>query len=337
MPQTNHTQVIVDPMVNVNYAGFFILGLFEKFGQKNVLFSNKPFKTLQNRITTLNFVIGDKKYCIDFGETSDVKPTEYDWCNVYGHVNANFDNTPEKYRAKLVSLAPYFGVKLLSHGDSALYAWKNMWKTWLKIWPFTFVQRYRQQCRYRVYYEEYDRKHQVDKNYVFHMSSVWLNADWDRNDEKFNEANARFISACQSISGLTFDGGLSMSSKEHCSPSLRNFACEGSFSVKEYLEKTGKSLVVFNAPFSNHAHGWKLSEYLALGKAIISLSLINDLPEPLVHGENVHFVEDNEASIQEAIQKIISDDSYREKLEKGARAYWEKYGAPVKALGLMGI
>lgn len=137
-----------------------------------------------------------------------------------------------------------------------------MWKTWLKIWPFTFVQRY------RVLYEEYDRQYSVDKNYVFHMSSLWLNADWDRNDELFNEANARFISACQRIPEINFDGGLSMSSKEHCSPSLRNFACEGSFSVKEYLEKTGKSFVVFNASFSNHAHGWKLGEFLALGKAI---------------------------------------------------------------------
>lgn len=101
------------------------------------------------------------------------------------------------------------------------------------------------------------------------MSSVWLNADWDRNDELFNEANARFISACQRIPEIIFDGGLSMSSKEHCSPSLRNFACEGSFSVKEYLEKTGKSFVVFNASFSNHAHGWKLGEFLALGKALL--------------------------------------------------------------------
>lgn len=70
------------------------------------------------------------------------------------------------------------------------------------------------------------------------MSSLWLNADWDRNDELFNEANARFISACQRIPEIIFDGGLSMSSKEHCNPSLRNFACEGSFSVKDYLEKS---------------------------------------------------------------------------------------------------
>ena len=204
-----------------------------------------------------------------------------------------------------------------------------MWKTWLKIWPFTFVQRY------RVLYEEYDRQYSVDKNYVFHMSSLWLNADWDRNDELFNEANARFISACQRIPEINFDGGLSMSSKEHCSPSLRNFACEGSFSVKDYLEKSGQSLVVFNASFSNHAHGWKLGEFLALGKAIISLPPVNDLPEPLVHGENIHLVENNEQSIQEAILKIRNDDVYRQKLEKGARAYWEKYGAPVKALELL--
>lgn len=46
-------------------------------------------------------------------------------------------------------------------------------------------------------------------------------------------------------------------------------------------------------------------------------------------------MENNEQSIQEAILKIRNDDVYRQKLEKGARAYWEKYGTPVKALELL--
>lgn len=74
---------------------------------------------------------------------------------------------------------------------------------------------------------------------------------------------------------------------------------------------------------------------MALGKAIVSLPLVNDLPEPLVHGENIHFVENNVKAIKEAILKIKNDDDYRAKLEKGAREYWEKYGTSTKSLELL--
>lgn len=337
MSPTNNTKVYVDPLVNVNYAGFYIHGFYQKFGVKNVIFTNKPFLSLENRINCLNFVIDDKKYCIDFGETSDVKPKEYAWCDVYGHVNANLEKTPAEFRNKLVSLPPYFGIKLWSHIDSFVYAWKNMWKTFYKICPPVFIMRYRKQCRYRVYYEEYENSVPTDKNYIFHLSSIWPNDDWERNDPGFNEANSKFIVACNAIPELNFDGGLTFAKNVSCSPSLAKFKCEGSVSVKEYLEKTRKSLVAFNTPFSNGSHGWKLGEFLALGKAIISLPLVNDLPEPLVHGENIHFVENNEEVIKEAILKIRNDDVYRAKLEKGARAYWEKYATSTKSLELLGI
>ncbi|MDD3787942.1 MAG: hypothetical protein PHO94_04510 [Petrimonas sp.] len=338
MPPTSNTKVYVDPLVNVNYAGFYIHGFYQKFGVKNVIFTNKPFRSLENRKNCLNFVIDHKKYCIDFGGTSDVKPREYAWCDVYGHVNANRKNTSAEYQQKLVSLAPSFGIKLWSHVDSFVYAWKNMWKTFYKVFPFKFIVDYRKQCRYRVYYEEYENPApEVDKNYIFHLSSVWPNDDWEKNDPGFNEANSAFIAACNAIPDLNFDGGLTFSKNVNCNPSLTQFKCEGSVSVKEYLEKTRRSVLAFNTPFSNGSHGWKLSEFMALGKAIVSLPLVNDLPEPLTHGENVHFVEYNEAAIKEAILKIRNDDEYRTKLEKGARKYWETYGTSTKSLELLGI
>lgn len=335
MLQTSNTTVYVDPLVNVNYAGFYIHGFYQIVGVKNVIFTNKPFLSLENRKYCLNFVMDNKKYCIDFGETSDVKPKEYAWCDVYGHVNANLKNTPAEFHEKLVSLPPSFGIKLWSHADSFIYAWKNMWKTFYKVFPFKFIVNYRKQCRYRVYYEEYDNSAPVDKNYIFHLSSIWPNDDWERNDPGFNEANSNFIKACNAVQGLNFDGGLTFSEKVSCSPSLNKFKCEGSVSVKEYLEKTRKSILAFNTPFSNGSHGWKLGEFMALGKAIVSLPLVNDLPEPLVHGENIHFVENNVEAIKEAILKIKNDDDYRAKLEKGAREYWEKYGTSTKSLELL--
>lgn len=51
----------------------------------------------------------------------------------------------------------------------------------------------------------------------------------------------------------------------------------------------------------------------------------------LVHGENVHFVNSAD-EIYNAVKLITTDYDYRNKLEKGARSYYEKYVAPSKVL-----
>ena len=94
---------------------------------------------------------------------------------------------------------------------------------------------------------------------------------------------------------------------------------------------------MFNTPAFWDCHGWKLGEYLALGKCIVSTKLSNDLPYPLEHGVNIHLVENTEEAMREAIEYIISHPDYRHKLERGAREYWEKWGTPAASLNLLGI
>jgi glycosyltransferase involved in cell wall biosynthesis len=94
---------------------------------------------------------------------------------------------------------------------------------------------------------------------------------------------------------------------------------------------------VFNTPSFWDYHGWKLGEYLALGKCIVSTKLSNDLPYPLEHGVNIYFVENSEESMREAVEYILTHPDYRHKLEKGAREYWETYGTPEASLKLLGI
>ena len=63
-------------------------------------------------------------------------------------------------------------------------------------------------------------------------------------------------------------------------------------------------------------------------KAIISTPLSREMPgEGLVHGKNVHFV-NNKDEIYDAVVKIRDDKTYREQLERGAREYYERYLAP---------
>ena len=103
------------------------------------------------------------------------------------------------------------------------------------------------------------------------------------------------------------------------------------------MEKTKRSVLVFNTPAFWDCHGWKLGEYLAMGKCIVSTELSNDLPFPLEHGKNIHFVENDKDEIKEAIKYIIRHPDYRIKLENGARLYWEQYGTPEASLKLLGL
>jgi glycosyltransferase involved in cell wall biosynthesis len=71
-----------------------------------------------------------------------------------------------------------------------------------------------------------------------------------------------------------------------------------------------------------------LAEYLALGKAIISTPIAQQLPAPLHDREQIHYVDGSEKSVSEAIRLIRDDKEYRRYLENNARKYYEEYLQP---------
>ena len=174
-------------------------------------------------------------------------------------------------------------------------------------------------------------------NYVFFCSTLWYNDEYNKNDSEVNARRASFIRACKEIDGVNFEGGFVAQQGRSSTELFRDCLSMSSYPYSQWLQKTKESAVVFNTPAFWNCHGWKLGEYLALGKAIISTPLSNDLPTPLTHGNSIHFVENDKESIKEAIHYIISHPGYKAQLEKGAREYWDKYGAPEKSLELMGI
>lgn len=74
-----------------------------------------------------------------------------------------------------------------------------------------------------------------------------------------------------------------------------------------------------------------------MGKCILSTALSNDLPYPLEHGVNIHFVENSELAMREALCYILSHPDYQHTLEQGAALYWQQYGTPEAALRLLRI
>ena len=49
-----NTKITIDPIANILYASFYIKGLTDRFGKKNIYFNTAPFVSIKNR-TGFNF------------------------------------------------------------------------------------------------------------------------------------------------------------------------------------------------------------------------------------------------------------------------------------------
>jgi glycosyltransferase involved in cell wall biosynthesis len=340
-------KVIIDTLYNPLYSSFYLKGLIQKYGNSNITFSAIPFLQLKNRDNNFNFIIEIEnktlKYSIDFNDFNCINDADaYDWCDIYGKVNTNWVKTPLQEYPKIVSLVPPFGVRVWGFYKSLfhLIILLLMRVKRGEVIFRKFIGKHKRLFQNRLFYEQYTELSNCDEKYVFHLGTLWYNDEWNKNDEGVNKFRANFIRASKKLSGIHFEGGL-LPQKNRSSEKLFSDVIYKSYKQMpggEYVRKTKKSVLVFNTPSFWNCHGWKLGEYLAMGKAIISTPLYNDLPVPLVHGENIHFVyDDSLESIQEAIEEIINNHDYRKRLEIGARKYWETYGTPEKSLELLGI
>jgi glycosyltransferase involved in cell wall biosynthesis len=333
-------RVHIDPMANIYYASFYLKGLYDLFGKRNVLFTSSPFKDLKNRKENFNFVVSnsskEKRFSISYDDSHEIKKECYEWCDQYGSVNSNRNKTPQEYQKKLIPLAPCFGIRLWNIKDTIGIASTNYFKTNQFANFRKFVGKYKRQYKYRLPISRYYPVKPED-NFLFHVSTLWPSDEWVRNNDYVNRMRAVFIKTCKSIPDVHFEGGFYYNRKFPLLENFNDMVYEKYMPIHDYIEKTKRSFLVFNTPAWLNCNGWKLGEYLALGKAIVSSPLVNDLPEPLIHGENVHFVSDDPFDIKDAIIFIHRNSRYRDKIASGAYQYFMRNASPVKSLELLGV
>jgi len=346
-------RVIVDPLMFPWAETYFLAGLRNIYGFEGYVIDNHPFKTIgdyQRGTYSFNFVIEDEGKCIkvaiDWFDLNQINSkAAYDWCDIYGKVNTNWNITPKEKYPKIVCIGPSMGVNLFSFPKAVATYLKVIFKS-----KIVFTSEAIKYAHY--YYREFKRasislyRYQEDRvrnGYVFFLSTLWYDAVWNNNNEKLNTPRYRMMLACKSAPNIVFEGGFVphnvrnnangwVSTIDNYSDCIYN----NRMPIKEYVSKLQQSMVAINMPAVVSCHGWKLAEYLALGKCIVSLPLVNDLPYPLKHGENIHFIESPD-ELQDALQYIYENPNYRKKLERGARDYYEKWCSPESAMRLLGI
>ncbi|MCK8494897.1 hypothetical protein M0L20_23710 [Spirosoma sp. RP8] len=319
-------RVYIDPRANIEYSAFYIKGLYDLFGRTNVRFNQHYFSELPDD-SNLNFVVQQDniiiRYTIDYNDVSAISQVAYCWCDCYGKINLRA-GLFEDDQQKIVNIPPSFGIRIWALIPTLWLCFVNMLRTGL--YSKRFVSGYAKQIRH-LPITEYSPG-EVKPDYAFSFNTLWNSDEWIRNDETVNQKRYNFYKVVTQQSGLNNEVGFIYSTKRNLNPLFQSFVTDKWLPKTEYLAKTKQSVLVFNTPAWDLCHGWKLAEYLALGKAIITTPLVNELPFELINGKHVHFVLGSEGEIRQAVEHVLSDTTYRESLEQGARQYYLDYVQP---------
>jgi hypothetical protein len=329
-------KIFIDPSCKVGYSSYYIKGLYDEFGKGKVSFSARYFKELKRKEEShshdhyMAFVVimpddSIKKIIIDFRDKTTVKESAYKWSDYYAKINFNPDSTDKRYHNKMILIPPAFGIRIWNFWETIYYCFSNLIRCkFLPIVPFRdYFRDYKKQYKRPNldYFLIAGSKFTRSEPYVYFNSRLWPHQNCL---EGTNVHRKNFIEICRTV--CNFEGGF-FSSEDH--PQFYEY--KDVITLKEdtnsYFEKTKLSRFVFNTPAVHECHGWKLGEFLAMGKAIISTPLYNKIPGDLVHGKDIHFIT-NENELKSAINLLIKDDAYRNQLEAGAAKYYSKYANP---------
>jgi len=333
-------KVVIDPSSRILYSSYYIEGLYQVFGRKNVSFSSKYFRTLKRR-EELNsydhymaFVViypDDKihKFVIDFRDKTSIKESAYEWSDKYAKINFNADLTDKKFHDKILSIPPGFGIRIWNLLTTAYYCISNFIR--LKFSPITTLKIYL--ADYLMQYKRLALSNYISKStkpddrhhppYLFMIGTLWPHENCIKGT---NLLRKQFIEACQSTN-CEFEGGFFVKNEHPQQEAFKDIIFSQRYSIESYVKKTKQSAIVFNTPAVHNCHGWKLGEYLAMRKAIITTPISNQLPETLAHGKHAHIVS-NSNDISAAIKLLLEDKQYRNTLEQGASNYFEQYATP---------
>jgi hypothetical protein len=319
------SSLIVHPGADLPYASFILEGLATLLGPSAITYSTEGFDRKYRGGRVLAFYRADdpRARCfVSLHDHSKVNPMGLHWGSVYGMVNVRVEDVGRE--GKVVPIGPTFGVRLRSRSITVRHVLHAARWRGARGWRATAAdgREVAQYLRRRTTIDRYV-PHESDKDYVFFAAWPWVK------HPEVNPPRARFIEACRRAPGLSFEGGFAPRRRNEL-PELVRLSAPRRYSIGEYLDKVGHSAVAFNNPAVHGCQGWKLGEYLALGKAIISLPLSLALPAELEHGVHLHIVDGSPASLDHALDRLRCDDAYRTQLQVNARQWYEAHLAPTQ-------
>lgn len=315
----------IDPACDALYAHYYLQGAHMLSPHICVKFDAAPFSMFKHTRDYVPITMENKrgefrKIIIDFGDTRTFRKPLYDWADVYAKVNL----TPEDHKVyeKMLPLGPAsLGIRVHSKWRIPWVALHNFLKARTRIPSAAeFFSSYKANLR-RLTFDDYATPLRSVTDYVHFVSTLW------KDDKRANDDRVHFMDAVKRVGGLSFDGGFAPRADG------QHFGYDAYIgppfeSLETYREKIGRSFVVFNTPAVKQCHGWKLPEFMAWGKAIISIPPVRMFPAPLVDGEHWLLTDGSVEDIEAKIKRLQDDPGLHARLEKNIRAYFDEYISP---------
>ena len=302
---------------------------------KKKCFIDLPFEELaHSNDRLLCYMVKDnsgraRKIVIDYRDQTSIIDSFYDWADVYAKINVNETETIVPDKSKLRLIAPGFGIRYYNLSQTLWNALSNLLvikkghfginvnaKDFLRDYLLTWYRR-------RPYKEYHLNSIKERDNYVFFVSTLWRHQNCI---EHTNPLRALFMRTCKKL-GIDFEGGfyISQSGNSSATDGYKDLLLAQRVELKDYIVKTRQSMFVYNVPSCLNCHGWKLGEFLAMGKSIISAPLYNELPGD---GKQIMLSVDSEEELEDAIVLLTKDTEKRKIFEANALTYYKKYVSP---------
>jgi len=319
-------KVYIDSSCDILYSSFYIYGL-KKLFPKSVYFSNKYFEELpySNQYLAFVFIEGNqrKNVIIDFADTSLICDRALKWCDVYGKINLKEEDV--NLNSKIIVIGPSFGIKLYSYFPTLFFSIRNLFSSFKKIQNKKhFLSNYKSQFLRETISKYYDSNR--GEYYVFFMSSLW------KKESKTNLNRANFILSCLGNNKLNFEGGFAPR-KNNDFKGFESLTTSKRIETKEYLIKISKSFLVFNTPAVLDCHGWKLGEYIAMNKLIISTPLTRVMPGEFKNRQHYFEVNGTKEEIDFSLNYLLAmSDDERLVIQNNLKEYYNQYLEPKAVL-----
>ena len=336
-------KAFIDPRSTINYSSYYIQGLYDVLGKKNVRFSSRFFSDLKeiDILTALTLISKKsvKKIIIDYRDQSDVIEDALLWSDIYAKINVDASTWQHPFSKKIINIPPAFAIKIWNPMELLFHLCSNFLKAKIftcfnnnniHLRPQRWIRNYLTLLKRETLQQYATQNQSGEDNYVF-FTSTWWPGQNSTNTNRYH-----YMLTCSQKPEINFEGGFFVNKLKWGTDSIldaipQKLLYYKFLSNKIYTMNIKKSLFVFNTPAVHNCHGWKLSEFLCMGKAIISTPLVNELPVPLEQDKHICFV-NSEQDVENTVTLLLEDKDFRHHLERNARMYFDNYASPEKVI-----
>jgi hypothetical protein len=314
------------PWFNPEYYAYFWVGLERVFGAEALRIDPAGFPPpshpgFHRHRDTFAFVVDGRRYFISANDHGDIAEAALEWADVVGSVNVVAD--AQGPAASVVPMGPSFGVRAWNTSGALALVRRFARSARPPALGWRALMATLRRQRQRLPIESYEPTPSAPSAGIWYLGTFWAD------HPEANLDRVRFLRAARAV-GARLDGGLVPLAGD-LPAGLSDLAASG-VDQSRYVAGVRGSAIAFNHPAVHGCLGWKLGEYLALGKAILTTPVDRVLPVPLEHGTHWHVADPTAEGLAEAIELLMSDGDYRRHLERGARRYFDDWVEPRAAI-----